>query len=90
MEAVFALLDHTVTRTLLDHAVRVSDGPLLREIHQCALDEKSTLSSASNEVLLRGYSAFGDSRAVEVSDDMIFVCNLMIREILGKAQLQLQ
>ena len=62
MEAVFALLDH---------AVRVSDGLLLRQIHQCALDEKSTLSSASNEVLLRGYSALGDSRAVEVFDDMI-------------------
>ena len=30
--------------------------------------------SASNEVLLRGYSALYDSRAVEVFDDMIQTC----------------
>ena len=32
------------------------------------------MSSASKEVLLRGYSALGDSRAVEVFDDMIQTC----------------
>ena len=32
------------------------------------------MSSASKEVLLRGYSAFYDSRAFEVFDDMIQTC----------------
>lgn len=57
--------------TLLDHAVRAGDSVLLRKVHQHALAENVPLTRASREVLLRGYSALGDSRAVEVFDELL-------------------
>lgn len=56
---------------LLEHAVKVNDGKLLRDVHEFALSEKIVLSVLSRELLLRGYSALGDSRAVEVFDELI-------------------
>jgi pentatricopeptide repeat protein len=56
---------------LLDHAVRVGDALLLREVHLRVTKNDLTLTTSSREVLLRGYSALGDSRAVEVFDEMV-------------------
>lgn len=65
------VLSPDAVAALLDHAVRAGDSLLLREVHQRALADKVTLTTASCEVLLRGYSALGDSRAVEVFGEMI-------------------
>jgi len=65
------VLSTDVICALLEHAARLSDAALIREIHQRALTDSLQLSSACKEVLLRGYSALGDSRAVEVFDDLI-------------------
>ena len=56
---------------LLGHAVRAGDSLLLREVHQRALTDKLTLTTASCEVLLRGYSALVDSRAAKLLGEMI-------------------
>ena len=56
---------------LLGHAVRAGDSLLLREVHQRASTGDVTLTTASYEVLLRGCSALGDSRAVKVFGEMI-------------------
>jgi len=65
------ILSPDAIAALLDHAVRAGDSVLLRRVHQQALSENVTLTTASHEVLLRGYSALGDSRAVEVFDELI-------------------
>jgi pentatricopeptide repeat protein len=65
------ILSPDAIAALLDHAVRAGDSVLLRRVHQHALAEHVQLSTASREVLLRGYSALGDSRAVEVFDELI-------------------
>merc|ERR1719265_1297505 len=65
------VLSPDVIATLLDHAVRAGDSLLLRRVHQRALAENVPLTTASREVLLRGYSALGDSRAVEVFDELL-------------------
>ena len=56
---------------LLDHAVRAGDSLLLREVHQRALTDKLTLTTASCEVLLCGYSALVDSCAAKLLGEMI-------------------
>jgi len=60
-----------VLSALLEHAARVGDALLLREVHQHISAEKLQLNSSSWEILLRGYAALGDSRAVEVFDEMV-------------------
>jgi len=60
-----------VVTALLEHAARVGDAALLREVHQHISSEKMQLTSTSWEVLLRGYSLLGDSRAVEMFDEMV-------------------
>lgn len=65
------VLSSDAVGALLDYAVRVGDALLLREVHQRAVDDGLNLSMGSREMLLRGYSALGDSRAVEVFDEMI-------------------
>jgi len=65
------VLSADAVAALLDHAVRAGDASLLREVHQRALADEVPLTTASREVLLRGYSALGDSRAVEVFGEMI-------------------
>lgn len=71
MDLPVGVLSLDVVNALLDHAVRVGDGMLLREVHERTLDEQISLPMGSKEVLLRGYSALGDSRAVEMFDEMI-------------------
>lgn len=47
------VLSPDAVAALLDHAVRAGDSLLLREVHQRALADKVTLTTASCEVLLR-------------------------------------
>jgi len=56
---------------LLEHAMKTGDGKLLREMYQRA--EQMTLLDAPPvcEALLRSYAGLGDSRAVEVFDDLV-------------------
>lgn len=67
----FEVLSPDTIAALLDHAVRAGDSVLLRRVHHRAVAENVPLTTASREVLLRGYSALGDSRAVEVFDELL-------------------
>jgi len=57
--------------SLLDYSERTGSTSLLQEVHQIAVRENIALQPASNEVLLRGYAAVGNSHAVESFDRMI-------------------
>ena len=65
------VLSPNTVAALLGHAVRAGDSLLLREVHQRALTDKLTLTTASCEVLLRGCSALVDSRAAKLLGEMI-------------------
>jgi len=56
---------------LLEHATKVGDSQLLRDVHQRG-DELALLQApAACEALVRSYAALGDSRAVEVFDGLV-------------------
>jgi len=56
---------------VVEHAVRGGDGALLREMHR-RVDMQTIVSSPCVcEAILRGYVALGDSRAVEVFEEVV-------------------
>lgn len=56
---------------LLEYAVRACDTDLLLEVHQRTESEKVCLPSAGTEAIMRGYASSGDSRAVDVFEDLV-------------------
>jgi len=56
---------------VLEHSAKGLNGQLLREMHR-RMDMKTIVSTPSAcEALLRGYAGVGDSRAVEVFDEVV-------------------
>lgn len=56
---------------LLEHAVKTGDARLLRDMYTRVASDLATLSQQGCEALLRGLAAVGDSRAVEVFDEVL-------------------